>query len=114
MFSSAVREKILIELAHGTAAREAGLEGQARVCARRAAGAAIRAYFDQHGYVSSGNSAIDLLQDLAQQPEISPRVLEISQQLLQRVDTSFSLPDKTDLLAAIRELVCELQGAWFV
>ena len=58
------------EMGLAKTARARGNEGQARVCARRAAGAVIRAYFQQHGLAAQGASAYDLLQDLLANPNV--------------------------------------------
>ena len=49
-------------------ARVQGLEGRARVCARRAAGAAVREFFELRGLPLPGPSAVDLLEALRELP----------------------------------------------
>jgi hypothetical protein len=107
MFRTEAKAKIAGELANGAAARQGGLEGRARVCARRAAGAAIREYLDLRGLRAPGSSAYDLLaylQELAGVPggipaEISQGVRQAAEKLLARVDEDYSLPGDVDLLA---------------
>lgn len=110
MFRSAAKTKIAEELARGEAARQAGLEGRARVCARRAAGAAIREYLDLRGLIPQGGSAYDLLAGFQQMPETPADWREVAEALLVRVDESFSLPAQVDLLAQARWLAEQLEA----
>lgn len=109
MFQPEVRAKIEQELANGAQARSQGFEGRARVCARRAAGAAIRAYFAQRGLPSPGPSAMDLLEALRELPDLAPEQLRVVDHLLEKVDESFALPKEIDLLAETRWLVNTLE-----
>ena len=54
--------KLETEFERAEAARANGNEGQARVCARRAAGIAIREYYARRGQSVHTPSAYDLLQ----------------------------------------------------
>lgn len=110
MFRAEIKQKIQDELARGSAARAAGNEGQARVCARRAAGAAVRAYFEQQGIPAPGPSAYDLLAGLQAMPEISEGVRQSVDHLLTRVDEKYALPIEADLLADARWLANELEN----
>ncbi|MGH2523812.1 MAG: hypothetical protein ACRDH2_15005, partial [Anaerolineales bacterium] len=56
-----MNEAIEKELARAQEAREAGNEGQARVCARRAAGLAIRAWYQQRDGPGWGGDAMKQL-----------------------------------------------------
>lgn len=79
-------------------ARAKGKEGQARVCARRAAGVVLRAYLDKSGLPVRSPSAYDLLQyflTLANQPAEARSAAEY---LVLRVNESFVLPENIDLL----------------
>lgn len=107
MFRTEAKARIVEELARGAAARQDGLEGRARVCARRAAGAAIREYLELRGLRAPGSSAYDLLayvQDLADAPgfipaEISRDVRRAAGNFLVRVNEDYTLPGDVDLLA---------------
>lgn len=110
MFRADAKQKIELELARGDAARQAGFVGRARVCARRAAGAAIREYLELKGIPAPGPGVMDLLQaasELTGFPEGSSQTI---QRLLMRVDEDFSLPDQIDLLADARWLAQELEN----
>lgn len=107
MFRTPAKAKIAEELARGAAARQDGLEGRARVCARRAAGAAIREYLELRGLQAPGSSVYDLLaylQDLADIPgkipaKISRDVRRAAENFLARVNEDYTLPGDVDLLA---------------
>lgn len=110
MFSADVTAKIEDELARGELARREGFAGRARVCARRAAGAAIREYLRLAGIPQPGPSAIDLLVYLRDLPGTTPDVRRLAENLLAQVDESFSLPDEIDLLADARTLARLLEA----
>ena len=92
-------------------ARARGNEGQARVCARRAAGIAIREYLTHRGIRPPSVSAYDLLNFLKEDPDLSPDLKRIADHLTLRVTEEFKLPVNADLVAEARTF-CEnlLQG----
>jgi hypothetical protein len=108
MDSPAWKARFSAELERGRAARAAGNEGQARVCARRAAGIAIGEFLLHQGLPLPGPSAVIRLEQLLGLPEVSPQASEIAKHLLTRVDEDFSLPIPVDLLAEAEQLVKEL------
>lgn len=110
MFRAEVKQKIEAELAQGSDARAGGFEGRARVCARRAAGAAVREYLEQHGLPVPGPSAYDLLAALQDMPGMSEAVRLAASHLLTRVDETYALPIDADLLAEARWLANELEN----
>ncbi len=110
MFHADTRQKIEEELARGEAARRDGFEGRARVCARRAAGTATRAYFEQRGLPVRNPSAYELLADLLEQQGLSPQMREAAEHLRARVDENFALPAEMDLLADARRIIEGLDG----
>src|SRR5512146_2382664 len=87
-------------------ARERGNEGQARVCARRAAGIAIREYLTRQGIRPPSTSAYDLLNLLKGDPRLSPDLRRIADHLTLRVTEEFKLPVDADLVAEARRF-CE-------
>jgi hypothetical protein len=109
VFRDEIKQKIAGELARGEAARSQGLEGRARVCARRAAGIAIREYLEQQGTPGSGTSAYDLLMELRNRSEIGPEIQDAAGFLVERVNEAFELPVDIDLLAQARWLAGELE-----
>jgi hypothetical protein len=92
------------ELQMAIEARVRGNEGQARVCARRAAGAVIREYFLRRGVSSRASSAFDLLQVLLDIPEIPEEARRAAGYLTLRVDEEFKLPVTADLVEEARTL----------
>ena len=85
-------------------ARERKNEGQARVCARRAAGVAIREYLRRRGMTSNNPSAYDLLNFLLQLPDLPPGSRQSAEYLTLRVTEEFKLPVDVDLVAEARTL----------
>ena len=79
-------------------------EGQARVCARRAAGIAIREYLTRDGARVPSMSAYDLLNLLKEDPLIPADMKLIADHLTVRVTEEFNLPIDADLIAEARIL----------
>ena len=97
------------EISHAEKARSDGYEGKARVCARRAAGIAIQAYFQRINSGTTRPSAYEWLQALQKQPSLTIEISTIIKHLLMRVDETFSLPPEIDLLQDTRQLIDYLQ-----
>jgi len=97
---------IQTELDKAKQARAKGNEGQARVCARRAAGIAVREYFSQQGKSFRTSSAYDLLHELAYEAGISSELRQSAEYLTLRVNEEFKLPVDVDLIEEARKL-CE-------
>lgn len=108
MFSEEVNAQIAAEMANGEAARAGGNEGKARVCARRAAGVAVREYLRLGGQAALG-SAYELLGLIQEQTGISPRVCEAAENLRMKVDVNHQLPVMVDLVLEARILVQALE-----
>jgi hypothetical protein len=90
-------------------ARARNNEGQARVCARRAAGIVIREYLTRKNGTPSPNlSAVDLLNLLKDDPLLHPDLRLIADHLTLRVTEEFKLPMDIDLVAEARKLCSEL------
>ena len=96
--------KLQSEFERAEAARTRGNEGQARVCARRAAGIAIREYYARRGQSVRTPSAYDLLQLLAEEPHLSPDLKQAAAYLTLRVTEEFKFPVDVDLLDEARKL----------
>jgi|WetSurSiteA1Bulk_404760.scaffolds.fasta_scaffold12039_5 hypothetical protein len=106
------RNQLISEFALAENARSEGNEGKARVCARRAAGLAIREYFTRRGIPVSGSSAYDLLGRLIESPEIRPDLKENCIHLTLRVSEDFRLPVNVDLIEESRQLCSALLPDW--
>ena len=96
------------ELEKAEQARARGKEGQARVCARRAAGIVAREYLIRQGIQSPSVSAYDLLNLLKDDPRLSPNLKLIADHLTLRVTEEFKLPVEADLIAEARTFCEEL------
>ncbi len=100
--------QIQAEFEKAAQARANGNEGQARVCARRAAGIAIREYLTRRGTRPPSTSAYDLLNLIKDDPHLSPDLKLAADHLTLRVTEEFKLPVDADLLAEARMLCDEL------
>jgi len=103
-----LQEKLNKEFERAEQARANGNEGQARVCARRAAGIAIREYLSRKGIKPRSPSAYDLLNLIKDDPLLSPDLKLIVDHLTLRVTEEFKLPVDVDLVAEARLLCDEL------
>jgi hypothetical protein len=106
------RQKLKAEFDLAVSARAQGNEGRARVCARRAAGVAIREYLTRRGIYVSSTSAYDLLNRLTESPEITPDLKQICIHLTIRVTDEFKLPIDVDLVDESRQLCHVLLPDW--
>jgi hypothetical protein len=102
------KNKFEDELGMADAARGRGNEGQARVCARRAAGVVVREYFQRIGRAPSSSSAYDALNELLTMEVLPIRARQAAEALTQRVTDQFRLPDNLDLLSEARALAASL------
>jgi hypothetical protein len=98
------KEALEKELQMAANARARGNEGQARVCARRAAGVVIREYFLRRNVFGHTSSALDLLQALLELPEIPEEARRAAEYLTLRVNEEFKLPINADLVEEARVL----------
>ncbi len=102
------KSEINAELEHAEQARARGQEGQARVCARRAAGIAARLYFGRRGRIIRSPSAYDVLKLLMKEPSLAPELRQAAEHLTLRVDEDFKLPVEVDLISEARRLCTAL------
>jgi len=103
-----IQGKIQREFERANQARAKGNEGQARVCARRAAGIAIRDYLSRKGVKPRSPSALDLLNLIKDDPLLSSDLKLIVDHLTLRVTEEFKLPVDVDLIAETQFLCDEL------
>jgi hypothetical protein len=96
--------EIDLEFERAQQARVNGNEGQARVCARRAAGIAIRDYFARKGMRPPSRSAHDLLNLIKEETPLTPDLKRIADHLTLRVTEEFKLPVEADLIAESKTL----------
>ncbi|MCC7118728.1 MAG: hypothetical protein IT310_09400 [Anaerolineales bacterium] len=100
------------EFEKATQARIKQNEGQARVCARRAAGVAIREHFARLGNKLPNSSAMDLLKILKEEAQLPADMEQIVDHLGLRVTEEFTLPIQADLVAEARVLCRWLLPDW--
>ena len=101
-------EKIEKEFQLAEQARAKGNEGQARVCARRAAGIAVRDYLTRKGTPPRSASAYDLLNLIKNDSILPPDLKLVADHLTLRVTEEFKLPVDIDLVAEARKFCEEL------
>jgi hypothetical protein len=92
-------ETINKELAGARNAAGEGNDGMTRVCARRAAGAAIAWYVAEYPGAVKGIDALSRLKYLAEDPTFPADVREAAQKLITRITDRFQYPFSTDPVA---------------
>ena len=97
-------EEIQTEFAQAQKARANNNEGQARVCARRAAGIAIRDYLVRRGIRPPSRSAHDLLTLIKEHAALPSDLKRVADHLTLRVTEEFKLPIEADLVAESKML----------
>lgn len=100
------------ELQMASAARAAKNEGKARVCARRAAGVAIREYLSRQGMTPPSQSAYDLLKILEEMDGTPADLRQAAAYLRLRVTEDFRLPVNVDLIAEAEKICAALLPEW--
>jgi len=98
------RTEFEAELSSAVQARAGNNEGQARVCARRAAGMAVREYLKRRGHPIKSTSAYDLLKEIEADAGAAEAARQAAALLTRRVDETFKLPVNVDLVAEARRL----------
>ena len=89
-----IKEELLL----AKQSRLEGNEGRARVCARRAAGAAVKERLVKMGITQKQENAIQSMLILAQKETLPARVQEAIDWLVQRVNQDHNLPLEVDLI----------------
>lgn len=102
------KSEVQAELEKAAQARARGNEGQARVCARRAAGIAVREYLRRRGIRPPSTSAYDLINLVREDPRTHPDLKRIAGHLTLRVNEEFRLPIDVDLIAEAEEFCARL------
>jgi HEPN domain-containing protein len=104
-------EQIDRELGRAVAARGRGNEGQARVCARRAAGAAISHCLGTETGRPEGANVYDLLRWLHGEQAFRQEIRQAAARLTVRVTEQFELPHPEDPLEDAVTLINALLAA---
>lgn len=102
---AAQKQAIEAEMSNAIRSREAGNEGRARVCARRAAGLAAAIYYEQWSPQAVGKSAYDLIKWLGEREELDVSLRAAAQRLIQKVRVDHTLPHQQDPLSDARTLI---------
>ena len=89
-----VQEEILL----AKESRREGNEGRARVCARRAAGAASRDFLERLDLDRGSENLLTALEKMKALDALPPRVLKAINRLMKRVDEFYNLPPEIDLI----------------
>jgi hypothetical protein len=96
------------EMEEAAACRRRGNEGRARVCARRAVGAALA---ERWGAGANAN-AYQLLLRAAADAELPPELRLAAQRLTRRVTAAHRLPHDEDPLEDARQILAALGYSW--
>lgn len=106
-----MKEKIEQELENALAAQAEGNPGQARVCARRAAGWAIRAYYRRVDGPHWGGDAMAQLKRLREDAAVPEPVRAAAARLTTKVDFDHKLPFDNDPVEDARGIIAFVQDA---
>ena len=87
------------ELLLAKQSRLEGNEGRARVCARRAAGAAAQSYLIEAGYPQKNKNVLQSLTQLRELNSTPDHVRNAVNWLLKRVDEDNTIPQRVDLIS---------------
>ena len=105
MFDQVTQNAIEQELFCAENARLTANEGKARVCARRAAGIAVRTLLATAGIPVPDPSAYSVLAQLNHLDWVPVDIKECARHLLTRVRSDYSLPPNVDLIADARKII---------
>jgi hypothetical protein len=100
--------RIEAELALGREAAAAGSAGRARVCARRAAGWAIQAWYQRREGLGSAGDALKQLQRLRGDTAVPLPVRQAAERLSTKVGIDHRLPFDDDALEDARKIIGHL------
>jgi hypothetical protein len=103
------RLQIQEELLLAKQSRIEGNEGRARVCARRAAGAAAQDYLRKVATGNQTGNALESLRLLIEEFDLPERVQIAIDRLLERVNQEHNLPPDVDLIAEAEQVIGYLE-----
>ena len=101
------------ELLLAKQSRIEGNEGRARVCARRAAGAAAQRFLLKAGITDQPENAMESLQTLRSEPGLPDRVITAIDRLIQKVDLDYNLPADVDLIIEAERVIQYINAGEF-
>jgi hypothetical protein len=92
-----------VELRNAQISLAAGLEGRARVCARRAASILLRDYLNQRNELNPKLNSMETIHYMQKKSE-NPELISLLSHFSERVNEGHQLPSGTDLVASLFEL----------
>lgn len=92
------------EIRNAIQARDQGLDGRSRVCARRAAGLLAKIWLDANFPGQSSPNLLTCLNLLADHTLLHPDLLKLVSHFTTSVDTAYQLPAHIDLLSDLDKL----------
>jgi len=98
------------EIRLGLEERARGMEGRARVRARRAAGHILGEYFRRAAVADPGPNAYERLKHLLALPDVPPEAHAAARYLTMKVNMDFRLPVDVDLFTETQRLAQTLLG----
>lgn len=90
----------MVELINAKKHRDEKNEGKSRVCARRAVGFAISAYYAENSLRVGEMNAMSLIRSLRNEPGLPGHVEQALDALVMRVSPDHDLPDEVDLISS--------------
>lgn len=103
-------QEIRAELTKAAEARQAGNEGMARVCSRRAAGQAVSAYLEKFPHPDWGTSAVNRLAGMKLDTTMPPDVRQAAERLTARVNEEHQLPFAADPITDAEAIIRHLES----
>jgi len=97
------QRKFELEIQHARSSRSCGMEGRARVCARRAAAILVRDYLQNHGGIPVQMNDLQILSLLAKKAP-SSQISALLTGYLEQVDPMYHLASGADLIADLDKL----------
>lgn len=93
------------ELENAALARQAGLEGKSRVCARRAAGLAILSYYRISGVEIETKNILATINHFVTNKSVPLQLTHIASYFIEQVNPKYQLSSQVDLLEEVT-LLC--------
>ena len=106
----ALKSRVGAEFTQALRARQAGNEGRARVCARRAAGWALAELFAEQASAEEGRDALRMLAWLENHSQAPMGLREAAGRLTTRLEPGFIFPHPQDPLEDARRILDQLLG----
>ena len=112
-FAMTYPDEVEKELARGRKAKEEGNEGMTRVCARRAAGAAIRLWKEAQGRdIKWGTSAMSQIKTMALDESFPDEVRQAAERLTTQQQHDHTMPFDNDPLEDAEIVIKYLSDEW--